>query len=313
MDKDNKETVGMLLDIEHLYGEHEGRLAPVLLTLIIIAAPILLYIYFGIFMFVPLFVFIPIEIVIAIETILIIPGRQAHRVSIYKKQINSDYTNTADWLNVKMVHPDGCIEYINGTICYLVCCFNGTADNEVLRSIQLRKFLESMLGDFIADIYIQNVNDSPALRDYYSKVSEFSRNASATNFVNIIDHNLQLTEDTSMVQCTIYALKGSKSDWKLIKTQIDTAIRSKVARCYKTVYRVSDATVINSILNRDIDSIINMSDLIRRKYSTQNYGSSKVLAYDLPDDTEIIQGLGKADPVVDDKPNKAGFHVKYKE
>ena len=39
------ETIGMLLDIEHLYGEHEGRLGPVVLTLSICAAPILMYIY----------------------------------------------------------------------------------------------------------------------------------------------------------------------------------------------------------------------------------------------------------------------------
>ena len=38
-DKKEKPTIGMLLDIEHLYGEHEGRLGPVLLILCIAFKP----------------------------------------------------------------------------------------------------------------------------------------------------------------------------------------------------------------------------------------------------------------------------------
>lgn len=308
-----KETIGMLLDIEHLYGEHEGRLAPLLTTLCVSAAPVLIYIYAGLFNYVPLWLDIPLEIIIVIRAIMLIPGREKYRVQLFLNRINSNYLTTAKLLNVNIIHPDGCVEYINGKIMYLVCCFNGTTDDEIRRSIQLRKFLEASIGDFEFDTYIQNINDSPALRDYYEKVSRFEKNAAASNFISIIDHNIDLTEDSSIVQCTIYAIKGSRSDWKVMKSQIESALGSRVARCYKHIYRVDNADTINAILNRDVDSVINISELTRKKYATQQYGSSKVLAYDLPDDKVIIQGQGTAKPVVIDKAPRKGFHIEYEE
>ncbi len=309
----DKETIGMMLDIEHLYGQHEGRMTPVVLTLCLISAPILVYIYFGAYMFFPIWAFVLIELFYAARIIMLIPGRERHRVKLYKKQINDDYTNTAELLNVMTIHPDGCIEYVNGKITYLVCCFNGTSENEIKRSIMLRKLLESMIGDFEFDTYIHNFTDSPSLRAYYDKVRKFERNESASNFVGIIDHNIDLTRDTSTVQCTIYAITGYRSDWKVIKNQIDTALSSNAVKCYKNVRRLDTEEAITAVLNRDVDSIINIPDLMRRKYSTSQYASSKVITYDLPKGAEVIQGRGAAEVVVRDVAPRKSFHVEFKE
>ena len=311
-EKKEKPTIGMLLDIEHLYGEHESRMGPVLGTLCISAAPILFYVYFGLFNYIPIWLFIPIEIFIIIRAVMLILGRERYRVGIFKRQLFDSYTSTASLMNIKTIHPDGCVEYLNGQIMYMVCCFNGTTEDSLRRSVQLRKFLNTLLGDFIFDCYILNVTDFPALHDYYKKVKEFDRNESASNFVDIIDYNIDLVQNNSMVQCTVYVVKGRRSDWKDIKNQIDVAINSRTARVYKNVYRVSDPVVINELLNRDVDSIVNIEDLLRKKYRTGNYNTSKVLAYDLPDDKIIEQGRRAAKPVI--KPSKpTGFHVAYKE
>lgn len=312
MEEKEKPTIGMLLDIEHLYGEHEGRLAPILMTLLLGSAPILFYIYFSLFKVIPIWAFVPFEIIFALRVIMIIPGREKYRVKMFRKQLFDEYMNTANLMNIKTIHPDGCIEYVNSTIAYLVCCFNGTSEDEVQRSVQLRKLLDNMFGDFVFDIFIHNLVDFPALHDYYNKVNAFDRNISAKNFIGMIDHNIKLTEDTSTVQCTIYAIYGTRSDWKVIKSLIDSAVGSRAARCYKNIYRVSDPDMINDILNRNIDSVINISDLLRRKYTTQQYDTSKVLAYDLPEDKEIIQGTSSETPVIP-KQTASSFHVKFKE
>ena len=66
-------------------------------------------------------------------------------------------------------------------------------------------------------------------------------------------------------------------------------------------------------MNRNSDSVINVPDLLRRKYATQQYDTSKVLAYDLPDDQEIVQGQGARVVVIDDKAPKKSFHQNYEE
>ena len=304
--------IGMLLDIEHLYGEHEGRMGPILATLALIAAPILFYIYFQLYSFIPLIAFGVVEVFYSIRIVMLIPGREKYRVGLFKNQIHSNYKKTAEMMNIKTIHPDGCVEYVNGRILYLVCCFNGTTDNPTAWSIQLRKFLDSLFGEFEVDTYIHNLNDSPALRNYYRKVSSFDKNDSARNFIDIIDHTLTLTADTSVVLCTIYAIKGFRSDWKVIKNQIDTTLGSKMARCYKHVSRVDDPAVINEVIDRNIDSIVNIEDLLRHKYANQNYFTSKVLAYDLDDDQVVIQGSASIEPVIKEPPRHS-FHVEYKE
>ena len=312
MNEKEKPTIGMLLDIEHLYGEHSGRLAPWIYAMCLPGIPLLFYVYLGLFEVIPIWIAAPIFVILAIRGVMIFPGRESYRMEVFKRQLNDEYASTASLMNIKTIHPDGCIEYINGKIMYIVCCFNGTTDDEVNRSIQLRKLLEAMFGDFIADIYIHNLNDSPALRNYYNNVAAFEHNMSAKNFINMIDHTLTLTEDTSLVQCTTYCIKGTRSDWKQIKSQIDTAIGSRAARCYKNLYRVEDPDAINEVLNRNVDSVINITELLRRKYATQSYESSKVLAYDLPDDKEITQGKASIKPVIPEQ-TKHSFHTVYKE
>lgn len=313
MDERENSTIGMLLDIEHIYGEHQGRLAPWLTSVCLACAPVLVYVYFNLMAVIPILLFIPIEIFFSLRVFMKIVGRENHRLQLYRKQLNDDYTSTADMLNVRTIHNDGLIEYLNGRVQYLVCCFNGTCLDADLRSVQIRRMLDAMCADFDYDIYIHNLTDSPALYEYYNKVNNFNKNQSAANFIDIIDHTIQLTEDTSVVQCTIFAIKGYKSDWKNMKAQIDTIINSRVSRAYKTIYRVDDAEVISDILNRNVDSVININDLLRRKYTTSQYDTSKVLAYDLPDDKEIIQGLDAAVKVITDAAPQLSFHKKYTE
>lgn len=311
-DEEERPTIGMLLDIEHLYGEHEGRMGPLLMTLGIAALPILIYVYFSMWLFFPIWLFVPIEIVVIILVIMWIPGRMKYRMNIFRRQLYDEYASTASLMNIKTIHPDGCVEYVNGQILYLVCCFNGTCEDEVRRSVQVRNLLRTLLGDYVFDIYIHNITNMPALREYYDKASHFNKNESAKNFIKIIDYTLQLTQDYSMLQCTIYAVKGKRSDWKEIKTQIDIAVKSKVSNVYKTIYRVKEPLIINDIINRNVDSTINIEDLLRNKYATKDYDSSKVLAYDLPEDREIVQGRNRTVPIIPEAPSY-GFHVAFEE
>ncbi len=312
MEEKTKPTIGMLLDIEHIYGQHESRIGPIITSLCIAGIPPCLYVYFGWFNYIPIWIAIPIEIFIIIRVIMMIQGRESYRLKMYKRQLFDEFTSTSKYMNIKTIHDDGLIEYLNGNVSYLVCCFNGSNSNPVQHSVSVRKFLTSLIGDYNFDIYIHNINTTPELREYYKKVSQFNRNSSATNFIKIIDYNLQLVQDNSLVQCTIYALKGRRSDWKDMKKQIDTACHSQIARVYKTCFRVDDPYVVSDIIDRNIDSTMNIQELLRSKYATGNYDTSKVIIYDLPEDKEVIQGKRRKKPVLKEPP-KNSFHQVYKE
>lgn len=307
-EKDKKPTIAMLLDIDHLYGNHESRLGPIIMSLLIGGAPLLFYVYFGIFNYIPVWIFAPIEVIVIIRTVMIIPGREGHRLRIFRRQLYDDYSAAAQFMNIKTIHPDGCIEFTNGKIMYLVCCFNGTCDDEVRHSIALHKLLNSLIGTYEFDIYIHNIVVSPELRDYYNKVKRFNKNDSARNFIKIIDYTLSLTQNTSLVQCTIYAIKGRRGDWKDMSQQIRLACKSRSSKVYKTIYPVNNTREINDILNRDIDTTVQTQELLRSKYTTEEFGTSRVLAYDLPDDMEVVQGKKAIKPIIPEQ-TKSTFHT----
>lgn len=307
-----KETIGMLLDTEHVYGQAESRLTPILLSLCLSCVPIIVYVYFGLFSIIPIWLFTPLELFVILRCVMIIQGREPYRLRIFKRRLYDEYLSSADLMNIKTIHPDGCIEYVNGTIMYLVACFNGTCENEVRRSVEVRKLMENMLEGYVFDIYIHNITMSFELREYYNKVSRFSKNDSARNFIKIIDYTLGLTNDTSMLLCTLFAVKGRRSDWKDLQHQINIACSSRVAKVYKTIYRVKSQEEINYILNRDIDTTISIAELLRSKYNTNEYGTSKVLAYDLEDDQVIVQGEQAKNPIIPEAPEES-FHIAFKE
>ena len=302
--------IGMLLDINNLYGQHEGRLAPWMYVLCIGLGPTLIYVYLNGFYYIPLYLWIPVTVILLIRLIMIFPGREKYRKKIFKRQLNDDYMDSATLMQIKVLHPDGCIEFINGTIMYLVSAFNGTNEDDVQSTVQLRKFLRAAFAGFNFDTYIHNINDSQSLRNYYAKVAQFGHNESASNFVKMIDHNIKLTIETSTVQQTIYAVYSYKSDWKTIKTQVDSAIQSTISRRYKNVYRVNDADEINTIFNRDSDTIINIEALMRQKYANEAYYNAKVIAYDLPEDKVVVQGKQTRHPILPEQTPQS-FHKQF--
>ena len=99
-----KEVIPMLLDIQHFYGEHEGRIGPLIMTLLIVCLPILLYVYFGLFNYIPIPFLIVVEIIVIVRALLIIQGREGYRLKMYRRSLYDDYIGTAQLMNIRAIH-----------------------------------------------------------------------------------------------------------------------------------------------------------------------------------------------------------------
>lgn len=309
--KKEEPTIGMLLDVEHFYGEHEGRIMPVILTIIISGMPILLYVYFSLFTIIPVWVFMVFHVIFSIRVIAIVLGRENYRLKIYKRQLFDDYTAASDLVTIKTIHDDGCIEYTTGIIQYLVVCLNGTTEDKVRHSVRMRRFIESLTADYMFDVYIHNINTTPSLTNYYDKVHHMGRTEVASNFIEIVDLNKQRTEEKSKVQRMVFAIYGRRSDWKNICTQIDSVLASDAAKVFKTAYRVSTAEEAIEIIDRDTDTNVRLQHLMRMKHRSGDYDSSKVLGYD-SDDSKIYEVNKQVEDSGKIKYKDAkSFHVKH--
>lgn len=313
MKKDSeKSTIGMLLDIEHFNGENTGRLAPLLSCLLLIAAPILFYVWSGLFYYIPVWLFTPLEIFFSIRVVLKIKGRENYRLNLYRKQLNDNYLAIADMNRIKTVQENGCLEYLDNKVHYFIIGFNGTIAEPLKHSALLSEFLTTLIDNYDYNIYIQNITDTSMLSRYYDKVNRFQRNSSASNFVEILDYDKQLTADTSLVQATIIELIASRSEWKVLQQHIQAVLRDYTLAVFKTVYLVTDQQEINAIINRDIDSVVNIDELLRIHYKTEDYKGSHVLTYDVEGKSNIVLGDTRTVKIIPDSPEET-FHISYED
>ena len=276
-----RETIAMLLDPAHYFGESRGRMGPTLLFLCAAGAPILIFLYYGLYRLVPMYISVPIGVIWVIYAGLLTLGQQRKRVAIYKKQLNDVYALTNDLLRIKMVHENGIIEMLNGRCKYIIVCTNPTVDDDVEHTFDVRDFQLSLLAnikDFDIDVY--NDVEATLLDNRYSRVNKFHDKDAAEAYVSVIDYQREITKEHSTKCMIVYTLTFPKYEWKHVTEQIQNVLSSKLVRAWKTVTVVNDINAVNKILSRDIYGYVDIDEMVRKKYCTNNFLGAKVLGYD---------------------------------
>lgn len=311
MEKDD-EYIDMLLDIEHYYGQHEGTIGNKVLFVVVAAVPLVIFVYFGLFYYIPVAVFAPLWILYAIRVGLYILGDEPTRLKFFRKMLHNVFSTLFDLLRITRVHEDGLVEYLGGTVGYFVIAYNGDSEDHLQHSAAVSKFIESCTENRDFDIYIQNISEVSGLASRYKNVKLFTDNDAASDFMEIIDYNSKIVNESSTMQKIVFFFKGYKGDWKELKMSIDGACNSKIARCFKTVYRVSSQDELEEILGRDLDGVISIQDIMRKKYCTGEYYGSRVLCYD--DNKNQVPKSVKQTPqrIKNTNYSSNNFHVMYK-
>lgn len=287
--------VAMLLDIDHYYGESEGRLGPTLKFLIIGLGPILLWVYFGFPL--PVWLFWPAEAIWLVRVGLITLGREKERLVQYRRQLNDDYSSSEELLRIKAVHDDGCVEYLNGRITYFIIGSNGTSYDAIARSKMLREFFGQFNRLFDIDIYVQNITELKSLEERYANVKLFTDEDAAKDFVDIIDHNRNIVYQGSRLTRLVIGVKAPRSYWTEVRDTCRQVCYSGAAKAFKDVHLASRNEVLD-ILNTDVRTYVDVDGILQKKYTTHEYFGSHVLYFgDKEEDNSDLAG------------QERGFHV----
>lgn len=270
--------VGMLLDPDNYNGETEGRMGPIIKFLVIAAAPALVYAYFFLTLL-PLWIVIPVYAIYVIRVAMITLGREKERVIQYKKQLNDEFASTTGLVQIKTLHPDGCCEYVGNKVTYFIVTTNKTSYDDIVWSQEVTKFLRQLTAKFEVDIYVQNIIEVNELEERYAGVKLFTDPSVARDVIDIIDHNRVQVYKNSLLTRTIYAVRGSRSDWEEIKKCCNATVHSTTARVFKNAF-IADELQDNDIMSRDINGLVNLPELMQNKYCTHQYYGSSVLAFD---------------------------------
>lgn len=289
--EDERPKIQMLLDIENIFGESTRGLGQLVLTLCLCLVPPAFIGYTALYLYVPWQILLVVCLVFAIRVVLVVMGHESQRVKNFKKQRDDVYSLTDDMVNIRRIHPQGCVEYVNGNIGFFIVTYNSSSNETLEKSKQIDRFISLAVGKHAFDIYVQNDVSTDHLDNKYNNVTLFGDDEAANAFMEIIDYNREVVRSSSTLTRNIIFVRGSKYQWKEIVNDIQTALTSESARVFRQCYLATDREEIENIISRDINGYIDLDKLLQRKYYTGNKHGSKIISYDFEDreDTDYIE------------------------
>lgn len=289
--EDERPKIQMLLDIENIFGESTRGLGQLVLTLCLCLIPPAFIGYTALYLYIPWQILLVVCLVFAVRVVLVVMGHESQRVKNFKKQRDDVYSLTDDMVNIRRIHPQGCVEYVNGNIGFFIVTYNSSSNETLEKSKQIDRFINLAVGKHAFDIYVQNDVSTDHIDNKYNNVTLFGDDEAANAFMEIIDYNREVVRSSSTLTRNIIFVRGSKYQWKEIVNDIQTALTSESARVFRQCYLATDREEIENIISRDINGYIDLDKLLQRKYYTGNKHGSKIISYDFEDreDTDYIE------------------------
>lgn len=302
------DNLAPLVDIDNYYGRSSKRMMPIIMLGLVGGVPCLIYAQFFL-QVIPMKIFLILFSIWIIRWSLIIIGEEPKRLEQYKRQIAEVYESAGELMMIKRIHDDGLIEYMNGRVKYLLVVENSAElDVDTVHSNYYRLITGLTDNGYIPDVYLQNIVGETTLDTRYSKL-QFDTNSDASRaYLDIIDYNIELEKNFSLVVRTIFAIKGTRGDYIDMKEKIEQEIASGGAHKFKDLH-IADKDEVGVILSRDIMMDIDFQELNREKYKTEDYRGCSVISFDA-EAIKILKGDGDLQ-AQEEKKKSRGFMKKY--
>lgn len=284
--KKTKPTINILANIDSYFGEHQGRLAPMLLFLCICASPLLLYAMFFIGI-IPFKIVLIFEVPFIIRMALRILGKEEEKLKIYINSKEDEYATADDLLRISYISDDGLIEYTNGRIAYIVSAFTSTYFDDDELSIELEEFIE-LFEKYEYDIYCHLVVDEFRLQDQLEAMSVYKDKEMLQERIGFYMLQDNYCSEHSKLYRINFLVKAAKYDWKQLRNMLDSAVKSAAVSVFKQCY-VCNKIQAQDVMSRDLCLYIDIAQMMKKKYRNENYYGSEVLYYgdDIPEELQV--------------------------
>ncbi len=283
MEVDEPTKINVLMNIDSYYGEHTGRMGPIIKFLLFASAPLLVYVFFliGLVPFKWILVF---EVPFALRMALRILGREDEKFKVYMAAREDEYANADDVIQITRIQDDGLIEYENGTVAYVISAFTTTYFDENELNADLEKFV-GMLGKHIYDIHMHMVHHEFLLQDNLDRMGVYSDKELMKERIDMyVYQDEEMARNTLLYQIN-FIVKGARYEWKQLRDDVQAAIRSSYAKVFKQCIKC-DRKQANDVMSRDLYLYVDLEEMIKKKYAREEYYDSEVYYYgeEVPDE-----------------------------
>ena len=272
-----KPNINTLLNVDNVFGSYEGRVGPFVLTVLLGAIPLFIWLLFLQNTPIRLWMAIIVTLLTMGRLGLIFIGKEKEKMKSYTARRNDAYLESKDMINVTDI-IDGLIMYTSGRVSYIMYGYlKGYLDDDLL-SVELERFMDELDG-FDWDLNLYNVTDEllctgelPLLKRYQDKETILQR-------INFYKYQDDWTARNTEMYELVFVVKARKYNWKHMYNKLKELLESDVAGCFNELYIANTEQVIN-IMSRDIETYVDLNEMLLNKLSSEEITGAKILYYD---------------------------------
>ena len=273
-----KDNMNTLLNIDTVFGEYEGRVLPIIITIGLIALPPLVWLFFLQGTFIRLWWILVFDVFWGARWGLIILGKEKEKKEFFLQQ-RIDASKSADELiHIQYIHEDGLIEYDNGKVAVIISGYlKGYLTDDKL-SVDMEHFMDE-LDTWDWDMYLHNSVDEILCEDSLPNLKRYKDNDIIRERIEFYNYQDEWSRTHSALYRISFLVSSYKFNFKKLKSHMEELISSEVASVFNEIELLKYDDVID-VLNRDICGYVNITDMLTKKFNNDNYYGSKVLWYD---------------------------------
>ena len=286
MKRFKKENINTLLNIDSVFGEYEGHVLPIVITILLAGLPLLVWLFLlqGTpirFWWVCVF-----DVFWSLRWGLIILGKEKEKMKFYYQQRGDEYKSADELIHINHIHENGLIEYDNGTVAVLISGYlRGYLTDDKL-SVDMENFMNE-LDNWNWDMFMHNTVDEILCTDGLPNLRRYTDREVIQERIDFYNYQDEWSRTHTGLYRISFLVYCPKYNWKRLLAHLEELVSSELALMFNEVEILKYDDVID-MLNRDICGFADINRMLVKKYDNENYYKSKVLWYDENIPEELI-------------------------
>lgn len=274
----NKDNINTLLNIDSVFGEYEGHVLPIVLTIAAAAVPIFIWLFLLQGTFIRFWWVLIFDALWTGRWALILIGKERIKMQMYMQQRQDAYKSADELVHIQHIHEDGLIEYDNGQVAYIISGFiKGYLTDDKL-SVDMENFMNE-LDVWNWDMLMHNTVDEVLCENDLPKLKRYTDKEVIKERIEFYNYQDEWSRTHTSLYRMSFLVTAAKYNWKKMRSHLDELVSSEMALMFNEI-EILDYDGVIDLLNRDICGFVDITNMLIKKYDNEEYHKSKVLWYD---------------------------------
>lgn len=281
LDNKEKDKINVLLNIDNFFGSHSGRIGPIVIFLLVSATPFLFYVFFltRILPFPAILIF---TLLWTGRMFLLIMCDEKNKLKNYLAAKNDEYVAIKKKFRITHIHDNGLIEFMNGRVGFVIQGTLRSYYNDAVFASHMERFLKQ-IEPYDYDIHLHLISDEVSLQDELDKLNVYKDKEAIKQRKMFYIRQDQYVQTHSKLYSYSFIVKASRYDWKNLRDNVQRVVKSDESEVFEFISVCNHDDVLNTI-SRDLGAYIDMDEMLKGKFTVNDYEGSEVLFYgdDIP-------------------------------